>query len=94
MSKSAKEKLEELITKNKKVEETQLDPVELTNEVYVVTENPDKKSKEYLIVKIKYDIVSKKAIIEETKKLDQKVIGMRFPIEQENLKYYFNKGAK
>lgn len=94
MSKSAKEKLEELITQNKKVlEKPEETPVNFTD-VYVVTENPEKKSKEYLIVKIKYDIVSKKAIVEDTKKLDQKVIGMRFPIEQENLKYYFNKGAK
>lgn len=94
MSKSAKEKLEEIISKNKKAKESQQDSVELTNEVYVVTENPDKKSKEYLIVKIKYDIVSKRAEVVESRKLDQKVIGMRFPIEQENLKYYFNKGVK
>lgn len=66
----------------------------LTQEAYVVCKKPDTKTNNFLLVKIKYDIITMKAIVEDYVDLEEKVIGMRFPIEQGNLKYYFDKLKK
>lgn len=63
----------------------------LSTECYAVTTDPDKGPRDFLLVKLKYDIKTMKAIVEDYVELEEKIIGLRFPIEQENLKYYFDK---
>ena len=66
----------------------------LQTECYVVTNEPNKGPRDFLLVKLKYDIKTMKAIVEDYVVLEEKVIGLRFPIEQDNLKYYFDKLKK
>lgn len=62
----------------------------LSNECFVVTNTPDKGPKDFLLVKLKYDIKTMKAVVVDYVELEQTIIGLRFPKEQETLKYYFN----
>lgn len=66
----------------------------MTNTIYGTMTNPDKGGRNYLLYKINFDIKSMKAIIEDYIILEQKVIGVQFPIEQQNLKYYYDKSTK
>ena len=84
------EEVQEKKEEAKKVEELE----SLPEVVYVVQTNPKLKGRNYLISKLKYDIVSKKALVVETRTLVQKEVGMRFPTEQQNLKYFYEKSAK
>lgn len=74
-----------------KVQTSEEDTRELVNIVYAAVPDGKKTGNNYLLVKLKFDIVSMTAIIEGTQELEQKVIGMKFPLEQENLKYYYEK---
>lgn len=66
----------------------------LSVECYAVTTDPDKGPRDYLLVKLKYDIKTMKALVEDYVVLEEKIIGLRFPVEQDNLKYYFEKLKK
>lgn len=67
---------------------------ELNSIVYASVVNPDLGGQNFLLVKIKFDIVSGIAEIEGSEVLEQRVIGMRFPLDQENLKHYYEKSKE
>lgn len=67
---------------------------ELNQVCYTAVEDPEKKHTKYLVVKIKYDIKTMKAIVEDMAPLEQDVIGKRFPLDQEQLEVYYKKGKK
>lgn len=101
MSKTSKQSAEDIMKKrlNKRKEEMvtaakkDLDQ-KLTNICYTVVTDPDKGGRNFLLVKLKFDIKTMKALVEDYVNLDQKVIGMKHPLEQENLKYYYNQAKK
>lgn len=74
----------------KKLEET------MDNVTYDVIQNPSTKSRDYLIVKIKYDLENNNATIVEVKPFIDKVAGMSMLMDKENRKYLFekHKGSK
>lgn len=68
--------------------------IQFTDEVYAVTKDIGNERTKYLILKLKYDIVSRVAVIEDVKELDQAVIGAKFPHEQTNLKFFYDKALR
>lgn len=95
------EKVEELMKKRAQEnedqkQETKFEKVKepLDQTVYTVVIDKEKGGNNFLIVKLNFNYETKEAKVESVADLSQKVIGMRFPVEQENLKYYFQKNKK
>lgn len=98
--KSARD-IEELMEKryNKKKEEMakeakkELDQ-KLSNICYTVLQDPNKKGRNFLLARIKFDVNSMRALVDDYVQLNERVIGLKYPVDQENLKYYFDKAKK
>lgn len=80
---------QETIEKAQEVLEKNLD-----NTVYDVIQNPNSKSRDFLIVKIKYDLETKEAAVLEVREFQDKAAGLTIQIDKENRKYLFNKNKK
>lgn len=89
--KEFREKLFE--TKKKEVVEEAQKKIEenMDNVTYDVIQNPDTKSREYLIIKIKYDLTTKTASVVGVKPFNDKVAGMTIIMDKENRKYLYEK---
>ena len=95
------EKVEELMKKRAQENEEQKQESKpqkvkepLDQVVYTVIVDKEKGGNNFLIAKIAFNYETKDARVESISELSQKVIGMRFPVEQENLKYYYEKNKK
>lgn len=94
----AKEAIAELRSKmfdNKKQEIVEK-AVEVINETlsettYDVIQDPSTKSRAFLIVKIQYDIKTKKAAVVEVKPFDDKAAGLTMNLDKQNRKYLFER---
>ena len=79
-------KKQEIVEEAQKTIENAMDGV-----TYDVIQNPDTKSRDYLILKIKYDLETRTAAIVEVKPFNDKVAGMSIIMDKENRKYLFEK---
>lgn len=68
--------------------------VNMDNTCFTVVQQPDKKGRYFLLAKINFDVKTMRAVVEDYVELDEKVIGMKYPIDQQNLKYYYTKIKK
>lgn len=100
-SKAAKDEIEEIMKnryekrKQEMVTEAKAEIKSKLNETcYTVCTDPELGGRNYLVVKINFDIKTMKAIVEDYATLDQKVIGMRYPIDQDQIKYYYDQSKK
>lgn len=59
----------------------------------VITDN-SKKGRHFLIVKIKFDIDSLESVIEEVREFEDKAAGLAFVMNNDNLKFLFNKNKR
>ncbi len=89
MEKRYNKKKEQLATKAK--EEVKQ---EMQNNCYTVLQDPDSKSRQFLIAKIKFDVKTMKAVVDNYVKLDQDVIGLRYPVQQQDLEFYYKQANK
>ena len=101
MSKSNKDELEQIVKNRmeKKKEELvekakQEIKANLTETSYTIIEDPYKKGRNFLIVKLKFDIKTMKALVEDYVELTRKEIGIQFPYEQDMLKHYYDRSKK
>jgi len=89
MKKRFEKRKEEMVEKAKDEIKSKLNET-----CYTVCSDPEKGGRSYLVVKINFDIKTMKALVEDYAALDQKVIGMRFPVEQEQIKYFYDQSKK
>jgi carbonic anhydrase len=82
-------KKQETIEESKKLVEANFDQV-----VYDVIQNPDTKSRSYLIVRIKYDIKTKEAVVTDVNTFEDKTAGLTMQLDKENKKYLFEKSDR
>jgi len=97
----AKDKIEELRNKlfeNKKKELTEKaqEVIETTmdNTVYDVIQDPSTKSRQFLMVKIKYDLDTKTAAIVDVMPFQDKAAGLTIQMDKENRKYLYEKNSR
>lgn len=76
------EKAEEVIKKN------------LEYSVYDVIQDPDTNSRSFIMVKIEYDLKSKKAQLVEVRPFQDKAAGLGIVMDKENRKYLFEKNKR
>lgn len=81
-------KKDEVVETADQVLETKLDGV-----VYDVVQDPSTKSRAFLMVKIKYDIETKQAVVEEVVKFGDKTAAFSMVMDKENRKYLFEKSG-
>jgi hypothetical protein len=101
MPKSNKDELDEIMKKRfeKRKEDMYQEAkseikTKLSETCYTVSQHPEKSGRNYVVAKINFDLKTMKAVVEDYKVLDQKVIGMRYPMDQDQIKYYYDKSAK
>jgi hypothetical protein len=94
----AKDTVEELRNKlfNRKQKETveeeqQAITTTLSNVTYDVIQDPSTTSRQFLIVKIKYDLDTKQATVVEVRPFQDKAVGMIIIKDKESRKYLFEK---
>jgi len=97
MSKT-KSAIEELRTKlfdrqkQEAVEEVQQQvESKLDSVIYDVIQDPTKTNREFLILKLKYNLDTKEAAIVDVQKFQDKTAGLSIQLAKENLKYLFEK---
>lgn len=93
---SAEDALKEIVAERKEKEKEALNALKGTfdNECYTVYEDPNKLGRHFLIAKIKFNTITKEAMLEEIVDLDQKVIGVRYPEDQKSIKHYYDQKIK
>lgn len=94
----AKDKINELRTKmfeNKKAQQveeaTKVVEASMDGTVYDVIQDPDKKGRNFIMVKIKYDLATKTAAIVEVREFLDKAAGLSIQMDKESRKYLFEK---
>jgi len=72
-------------------EEVKAKAATMDNVTYDVIQDPSTKSRAFLIVKIKYDLKTKEAIIEEVRNFNDKVAGMSMVADKDNREFLFKR---
>lgn len=81
--------------KELQVEEAEKELAESMNlESYTIMQDPDKHGRHFLIVKMKFDIKTKTAIIAGIKNFEDKAAGLAFVMNTSNLKYLYEKNKE
>ena len=78
----------------KKQEEIKALEDTLNQTVLGFCKNPDKTSKDYMLIKLKFNIETQEAIVVDAVPITNRVAGKSFEIEQDNLQLMFNKLKK
>lgn len=86
-----KEKLMAKKEKLKKEEQKQQVLDEMTHRTYTVFQDPEKKGRHFKMVKILYNPVTNKAIIDGIRFFEDKTAGLAIDRGVENLEYLYNK---
>lgn len=87
------DQLVEALVETVEAKETNEETKETQLECYVTTPNPYKGGRNYVILKINYSLQTQQAYVVDIRELHQKEVGMAFPLEQENLKYFYEKSV-
>lgn len=66
----------------------------LEHTVYDVIQDPSTKSRQFIMVKIKYDLVTKQAVVSEVTEFQDKAAGLTIQMDKENRKYLFEKNSR
>ena len=78
-----------------KVDDKETTKVEATEYIiYDVIPDPNLKGRNYVIVKITYNIVNKEAIVEGVKPFPDKTVGLSIQMNKENLEFWYNPSNK
>lgn len=98
--KSSKEELDSIMKKRfekRKEEMVEKEKAEVKEELkticYTVCEHPENDTK-FVIAKIIFDLKTMKSLVEDYVDLEQKVIGKRYPMDQDQIKYYYDRKKK
>lgn len=67
---------------------------ELTHVAYDIFQDPETKSRKFLMVKIKYNPETKKATVMDVKDFEDKPSGLTFVMNKSNNEYLYNKSNK
>jgi len=84
-SKLFERKKEEIVETEKKLVEENLECV-----AYDIIQNPNKK-RDYLIVRIKYNLETKEAVVTDVEPFHDKAAGLGLQLDKKNRKYFFDK---
>jgi hypothetical protein len=79
-------KKKEAVEEAQKTLEKNLDLV-----AYDVIQNPDKKNRDYLLIKIKYDLETRSAVVTDVLPFKDKTVGLSIQLDKENRRYLFHK---
>jgi hypothetical protein len=82
-------KKEEMVEEAKKTLEANLETV-----AYDVIQDPSTTSRQFLIVQIKYDLETKKAVISEVRPFSDKTAGLSIQMNKENIKFLFDRNKR
>jgi hypothetical protein len=89
-------KKKEVIENAVKQEEIKVKEVvdSLEHTAYTIIEDESKKGRHFLIAKIKFDINSGKIVMEEVREFEDKAAGLTFVMNNNNLKFLFDKNKR
>lgn len=72
----------------------QANPTDESRYVIDVIPDPNRGGRYYLMVKIEFDIVTRKAKVVDVREFDDKVAGLSIQIEKENRKYLYERRTR
>lgn len=61
---------------------------------YDVIQDPNVKGRAFLIVKFKYDLATRQAIIDEVRPFEDNSVGLSMQMDKDNREYMFNRNIK
>lgn len=79
-------KKEEIVEQSNKIIQENLEYV-----AYDVVQDPSTKSRSYVMVKIRYDLNTRQAVVEEVRPFEDKAAGLTIQMDKENRKYLFER---
>jgi len=67
---------------------------DLPNEGYFITHDPDKKGRNFVIFNFKFDVNTKKIVMDEVREFEDKIVGLSFTMNSNSLKILFDKNKR